>query len=257
MTLPMLRRLAPALLAALLAVGLAGCADDDTPAAGGGTDGVSLAYTLWPEGRDTTVDSSSRHLVECDDTGNPDCAALLALGDETWDPVPPGTACTEIFGGPQVLEVTGMVGERTVNSTFTRANGCEIARWDAAVPAMQRLAVPGAGGWAPFEATELRVTHRPTGTADGERTLTVTCPEEPAATDKDCQELLDLARGDLFDAALPPGTVCTQLFGGPQTATVEGILAGRNVTTTFTRVDGCQIDRWDRAMPLLLRMGRP
>jgi hypothetical protein len=113
------------------------------------------------------------------------------------------------------------------------------------------------GDWTAFTATELRVTHRPDGTAAGERTLTVTCPEEPADADTDCRELLELARGDVFDAAMPPGTVCTQIFGGPQTVTVVGVLAGANVTTTFTRVDGCQIARWDRAVPLLLRMGRP
>jgi hypothetical protein len=36
-------------------------------------------------------------------------------------------ACTQIYGGPQTLRVTGTIGGRAVKRRFTRTNGCEIA----------------------------------------------------------------------------------------------------------------------------------
>jgi len=260
MTPSMPRPLVVALLI-VVALALTACANDDTPAASGGvatTAGTLLRYTLWPEGKDTTVDSSRTYVITCDDAAaDADCAALFALGDDVWAPVPPDLPCTQPLGGPEVMEVTGTLRGRPVDAAFSRDGGCEIERWDAAYPVLQRLGVQQ-GGWSAFGATDLQVTHRPKGPANraGERRLTITCPEVPEDTDKDCQELLGLAAGDLFDAGLPPGTVCTEIYGGPQAVLVQGVLAGRNVDTVFTRTDGCRIERWDRAVPLLLRMGR-
>ena len=49
-----------------------------------------------------------------------------------------------------------------------------------------------------------------------------------------------------------PGDVaCTQQYGGPQTATVEGTLRGEPVDAQFSRVNGCEISRWGDVAPLL------
>jgi hypothetical protein len=45
--------------------------------------------------------------------------------------------------------------------------------------------------------------------------------------------------------------VCTQVFGGPQTALVVGTYKGRRIWTRFNRKDGCQIARWNQHVPLL------
>ncbi|WP_369068869.1 SSI family serine proteinase inhibitor [Kineococcus terrestris] len=50
---------------------------------------------------------------------------------------------------------------------------------------------------------------------------------------------------------VPADMMCTQVWGGPQTATVEGTWAGQPVRASFDRTDGCQIARWDRLAPLL------
>lgn len=50
---------------------------------------------------------------------------------------------------------------------------------------------------------------------------------------------------------VPPDVACTEIFGGPQTAVVEGTLRGAPVSIEFSRVDGCEIDRWDAVIPLL------
>ncbi|MEM9202948.1 MAG: hypothetical protein AAGC53_14895 [Actinomycetota bacterium] len=61
--------------------------------------------------------------------------ACLALNEETV-----GTRlttddhleqmCTEIFGGPEVAQITGTIDDRTVDTTVDRANGCGIDDWD-------------------------------------------------------------------------------------------------------------------------------
>ncbi|QJT02674.1 hypothetical protein G9272_22195 [Streptomyces asoensis] len=52
-------------------------------------------------------------------------------------------------------------------------------------------------------------------------------------------------------APAPDGGVCTMRYGGPATAHVTGRWAGRAVDATYDRSNGCQIERWDRLVPLL------
>jgi hypothetical protein len=55
---------------------------------------------------------------------------------------------------------------------------------------------------------------------------------------------------------VPKDMACTMIYGGPQTATVQGRWGGRDVLTTFKRTDGCEITRWNRIAPLL-QPGQP
>jgi hypothetical protein len=43
---------------------------------------------------------------------------------------------------------------------------------------------------------------------------------------------------------------CTQIYGGPQKALVAGVYNGKQVGATFTRINGCQIARWNRVRVL-------
>jgi hypothetical protein len=52
----------------------------------------------------------------------------------------------------------------------------------------------------------------------------------------------------------PPDRACTQLYGGPDVATVTGTLGGQPVSHRFKRTDGCEIAAWDAAVELI---GRP
>jgi len=47
-------------------------------------------------------------------------------------------------------------------------------------------------------------------------------------------------------AETPPDTACTEIYGGPASAVVRGTFAGRTISTTFARRDGCEIERWQR-----------
>ena len=75
----------------------------------------------------------------------PDSAAALAAverhGEDVFFPKPgPPKMCTQQYGGPQVAVVTGWFLGREVHSTFSRTDGCEIARWRAMAPLLGGVA---------------------------------------------------------------------------------------------------------------------
>jgi hypothetical protein len=45
-----------------------------------------------------------------------------------------------------------------------------------------------------------------------------------------------------------PEQVCTQVYGGPQTAMLSGTLERQSVNTVVTRDDGCGIGDWDNLL---------
>jgi hypothetical protein len=57
------------------------------------------------------------------------CRRLAALRDP-FAPVPKDTACTAIYGGPQVARVRGSLRAMRIDARFNRRNGCEIGRWN-------------------------------------------------------------------------------------------------------------------------------
>lgn len=61
----------------------------------------------------------------------------------------------------------------------------------------------------------------------------------------------DLARGPAPFAPLPPDQVCTEVYGGPQTATVRGTYRGEPVMVDLARTDGCRTAQWDLLGALL------
>jgi len=85
---------------------------------------AALTITVWPEGK---AGPSYTHAVRC--PGSPLCARLAQV-PEPFKPVPPDTACTQIYGGPQVAFVRGTYNGRRIWARFNRSDGCQINRWD-------------------------------------------------------------------------------------------------------------------------------
>jgi subtilisin inhibitor-like len=50
---------------------------------------------------------------------------------------------------------------------------------------------------------------------------------------------------------IPKRAACTQIYGGPQRAVVQGSIAGRRLWVDLRRRNGCEIDRWARLVFLL------
>lgn len=63
---------------------------------------------------------------------------LTRWGSDPFAPVPPDSMCTSLYGGPARAHVEGMWAGRPVNADFSRATGCETARWGNLVPLLPR-----------------------------------------------------------------------------------------------------------------------
>lgn len=57
----------------------------------------------------------------------------------------------------------------------------------------------------------------------------------------------------LLTATRPARRMCTQLYGGPQTARISGTIDGRRVDRTFRRTNGCEIEQYARISKILPR----
>ncbi|MEU7120451.1 SSI family serine proteinase inhibitor [Streptomyces zaomyceticus] len=67
------------------------------------------------------------------------CARLDQLaeaGANPFAPVPADQLCTQVYGGPAVAHITGTWQGRTVDARFSRADGCEIDRWENLEPVL-------------------------------------------------------------------------------------------------------------------------
>ena len=78
---------------------------------------------------------------------------------------------------------------------------------------------------------------------------TLTC--EPAGGDHPQPDAACSILDGQAVAPLPADSVCTEVYGGPETATVRGTFRGQRVDLALSRTDGCRIAQWDRLGPLL------
>lgn len=126
----MKRALAILLLLPLLLLA-AGCGNGSSGSSDS-SGSTNLQITVWPKGN---AGSSATYTLKCPQgTGTlPDaraaCSKLRQVSAKTFEPVPAGTACTEIYGGPQRAQVSGQLAGKPISAEFERTNGCEIARW--------------------------------------------------------------------------------------------------------------------------------
>jgi len=128
-----------ALLVVALGLGAAACGDDDA-ADSEPLDETELTITLDPDGPGGEAEPQEAKLV-CPGANAPRdaCEEVGALPASAAAPVPPQTACTEIFGGPDVVRITGTLNGDEVDTELTRANGCEIERFERFVPLLEAL----------------------------------------------------------------------------------------------------------------------
>jgi len=81
----------------------------------------------------------------------------------------------------------------------------------------------------------------------------LTCPVAADAPEGDLELCTWIAETPVSVLTQPPsdsGQVCTQIYGGPETATITGTRDGDPIQVSYSRVNGCEIARWDLAAPL-------
>jgi hypothetical protein len=121
-----MRGIAPAVL--VVALALAATASAATSSA------TSLKITYWSQGE--TSQEGKTWTLRCDPArgtlAQPGvaCRKLAAGGRKLFAPVPRMAICTEIYGGPDVARVIGIVDGRRVWASFNLTNGCHIERWN-------------------------------------------------------------------------------------------------------------------------------
>jgi hypothetical protein len=114
---------------------------------------------------------------------------------------------------------------------------------------------PGTTGSA---ATELTITVRESAAAEPV-TYTLTC--DPAGGDHpdpaDACAALEAARAASLNPLepVPANMACTEIYGGEQTAVIDGTLDGEPFRTELSRVNGCEIARWDALTPVVVVPG--
>lgn len=135
-----LRALALAFLgSASVAVGC-GDAGEDADSEGGFDAGDSaLTVTLDPDGAGGGAKEMTEEVSCPGASEDAACRAVAAMKVGALAPTPADTACTELFGGPDTASLKGTVRGEDLNVDLTRSNGCEIARFDAALPLLQAL----------------------------------------------------------------------------------------------------------------------
>ncbi len=84
------------------------------------------------------------------------------------------------------------------------------------------------------------------------REATLACP---GGDDAACAAIAALPE----DPAAPTSAdqACTQVYGGPDTLTVNGTLRGEEIAASFNRTNGCEIQRFDRFAEVLAVLFSP
>ena len=118
-------------LVAALALG-AGCGDEDDGEPAVNSTGTEIHIALDPDGPGGAEPTAA--IVRCEPADGSECGRLSPTD---FAPIDPQTPCTEIYGGPDEVELSGIIGDEPVDTTLTRANGCEIERFEPIVPVLQ------------------------------------------------------------------------------------------------------------------------
>ena len=100
-------------------------------------------------------------------------------------------------------------------------------------------------------ATELRIVVWPRGTKGPRRSWTLRCQPVGGSLPRPARACARLAALRRPFRPTPRNVACSEIYGGPHVARVTGRLDRRRVRALLTRVNGCEIERWDRVRFLL------
>lgn len=137
-------RTGAALAGALALLLAAGCGGEDGgpaqgPAPAPASGEAALTVTLQPRGPDGPS-RTAELICPPDSPGQEDaCAALDGIEPDAADPVPPGTACAQVYGGPDVVRIEGTLHGSDIDARLSRENSCEIDRFERFQPLLDEL----------------------------------------------------------------------------------------------------------------------
>jgi Subtilisin inhibitor-like len=160
----------------------------------------------------------------------------------------PGQGGSTPSGGPSVSPTSSAAG-----SPEPSLSPSADAETSVPAPAPESPAAPSGPGKGNAELAIIIVP------AEGEAEIsyTLVCAEgvpaaesvHPAA-DAACAALKENA-GLVSPSAPATDQACTEQYGGPQKATVTGVVDGVPVDASFSRTNGCEISAWEAAKDVL------
>jgi hypothetical protein len=109
----------------------------------------------------------------------------------------------------------------------------------------------GAGEAPAPQGTELTITVWLQGRDGASQEVTLTCDPPGGTHPRPEEACLALQADPSALEPLPADSACTQIYGGPEEAEIVGTLDGEQVQATFSRQNGCEIDRWMRMAGIL------
>ena len=131
-----MRSLLPALMATLV---LAGCGSDEpSPASSGNSDLADLTITVDADGEGGNPPKTMQ-LTCKEPTDSQACGAAAGISAADLAPTEPGTACTQVYGGPETATIKGTIRGDEVDASFSRSDGCEIERWAKVEPLLSQV----------------------------------------------------------------------------------------------------------------------
>jgi Subtilisin inhibitor-like len=124
--------------ALLVAAVMAGALVATASALAGATAETSLRITYWDDSAKPSA--SVIWTLRCNPARGTlarpvvACKRLADGGPKLFAPLRKDVACTQIYGGPQQARIVGTVAGTRIWATFTRSDGCQIARWSRISP---------------------------------------------------------------------------------------------------------------------------
>ncbi len=119
---------------ALICAVFAACGSDEAAAPGGAGGLANLVVRVDDDGA-KGPDPARRLTVDCASASqSAACGAAARVSDADLAPTPGKIACTQLYGGPETASISGTLRGEKVDASFSRVNGCEIARWEHVRP---------------------------------------------------------------------------------------------------------------------------
>jgi Subtilisin inhibitor-like len=108
------------------------------------------------------------------------------------------------------------------------------------------------GGGSDLPSSELEIRIWPGGREAGAPTVyTLTCLPDGGTLPSPAKACQTLAQTPYVFEPPPTDQMCTEQYGGPAVAEMEGRFQDIAIDAQFSRINGCEIARWDRAGALL------
>jgi hypothetical protein len=153
-------------------------------------------------------------------------------------------AARRLDGVRILLPLLAVLALTTACASGTTGSGGAAAR-------TSDTADPAAGGGISQADNDLQVEYDP-GDGTEPQSWTLTCVGFVEGSHPDAEAACaHLPTVENPFAPLPTDLICTEQYGGPETAHVFGRWNGEPVDLHLSRVDGCHISQWDALGPLL------